>query len=170
MLLSAIYMSGSRVAMRLMNSQMPNLADTRRPFQDEIGDLLGKKGARNVRGQVFDRLRQNAADVVAGRAREAVPITDQIAAATPQISSLGSRTSSLNCHPSNGISMRPSSSHSTRRPSMTTHGLRESSSPSHSILPRTVSSTICNPRSLSLTLATASKRRIFSISFPSKTN
>ena len=44
--------------MRLKNSQMPNLADTRRAFQDEIGDVLGKQGVRNVRGHVFDRLCQ----------------------------------------------------------------------------------------------------------------
>jgi hypothetical protein len=49
--------------MRLKNSQMPNLANTRRAFQDEIG----KKGARNVRGQVFDHLR-----VAAPRSRQCV--------------------------------------------------------------------------------------------------
>ena len=47
---------------------------------------------------------------------------------------------------------------------------RKSSLPSNSILPRTVSSMICNPRSVSRMWMTASERRIFSISFPSKTN
>ena len=64
--------------MRLKNSQMPNLANTRRAFQDEIGDVLGKKGARNVRGHVFDHLRRNRGDVVVGRARQAVLIADEI--------------------------------------------------------------------------------------------
>ena len=67
MLLSATSMSGSRDTMRLKNSQMANLADARRAFQDEIGDVLGKKGARNVRGHVFDHLR-----VAAPRSRQCV--------------------------------------------------------------------------------------------------
>ena len=78
MLLSAISMSGSRDTMRLKNSQMPNLADARRAFQDEIGDVLGKKGARNVRGHVFDHLRRNLGDIVVGRARETVLVADAI--------------------------------------------------------------------------------------------
>src|ERR1700692_4149047 len=78
MLLSAISMSGSRDTMRLKNSQMPNLADTRRAFQEEISDVLGKKGARNVRRHVFDHLRRNLGDVVVGRARQAVLVADAI--------------------------------------------------------------------------------------------
>ncbi len=35
-----------------------DLADARKAFQGEIGDVLGKKGARNVRGHVFDHLRR----------------------------------------------------------------------------------------------------------------
>src|ERR1700688_4437987 len=78
MLLSAISMSGSRDSMRLKNSQMANLADARRAFQDEIGDVLGKKGARNVRGHAFDHLRRNLGDIVVGRARETVLVADAI--------------------------------------------------------------------------------------------
>ena len=64
--------------MRLKNSQMPNLADARGAFQDEISDVLGKKGARNVRGHVFDHLRRNLGDIVVGRARQAVLVADAI--------------------------------------------------------------------------------------------
>src|SRR6202045_3772616 len=78
MLPSAISMSGSRDSMRLKNSQMPNLADTRRAFQDQIGDVLGKKGAWNIRGHVFDHLRRKLCDVVVGRARQAVLVADAI--------------------------------------------------------------------------------------------
>ena len=57
---------------------MANLADTRRAFQDEISDVLGKQGARNVRGHAFDNLRRNLGDVVVGRARQAVLVADAI--------------------------------------------------------------------------------------------
>jgi hypothetical protein len=51
---------------------MANLADAHGALQDEISDVLGKKGARNVRGHAFDNLRRNLGDVVVGRARQAV--------------------------------------------------------------------------------------------------
>ena len=55
---------------------MANLADARGTFQDEIGDLLGKNGARHVRGHIFDHLRRNLGDVVVGRARQTVLVAD----------------------------------------------------------------------------------------------
>ena len=64
--------------MRLKNSQMPNLADTRRAFQDEIGDVLGKKGARNVRGHAFDQLRWDLYNVVLGGASQTVLVANAI--------------------------------------------------------------------------------------------
>lgn len=57
---------------------MANLADAHGAFQDEISDVLGKKGARNVRGHAFDNLRRNLGDVVVGRARQAVLVADAI--------------------------------------------------------------------------------------------
>jgi len=38
------------------NSQMPNFADARGVFLDEIGDVLGKASARMIRGHVFHHL------------------------------------------------------------------------------------------------------------------
>ena len=55
---------------------MANLADAHGAFQDEISDVLGKKGARNVRGDAFDNLRRNLGDEVVGRARQAVLVAD----------------------------------------------------------------------------------------------
>jgi hypothetical protein len=49
---------------------MANLADARRAFQDGVGYVLGKQGARRVRGHIFDHLRQNLGDVVVERARQ----------------------------------------------------------------------------------------------------
>jgi hypothetical protein len=57
---------------------MANLADPHGAFQDQISDVLGKQGARNVRGHAFDHLRRNLGDVVVGRARQAVLVADAI--------------------------------------------------------------------------------------------
>ena len=48
-------MSRSRDSMRQKNSQMANLADAHGAFQDGIGNVLGKKGAR-TRAEFLERI------------------------------------------------------------------------------------------------------------------
>ena len=55
MSLSETSMSRSRDSMRQKNSQMANLADAHGAFQDGIGNVLGKKGAR-TRAEFLERI------------------------------------------------------------------------------------------------------------------